>query len=73
MRNYDTKTKLLSTFIINSSLAVALIVFVTNLFYLETIWLSLNFQKNNILFVIVRNNIFMIKVNGATMNGRNGK
>ena len=73
MRNYDTKLILLFTLIIKSSLAVALIVFVTNLFYLETIWLSLNFQKNNILFVIVRNNIFMIKANGATMNGRNGK
>ena len=73
MRNYDTKTKLLSTLIIKSSLAVSRIVFVTNFFYLETIWLSLNFQKNNITFVLVRNNIFMIKVNGATMNGRNGK
>ena len=73
MRNYDTKLILLFTVIIKSSSAVALIVFVTNLFYLETIWLSLNFQKNNIIFVLVRNNIFMIKVNGATMNGRNGK
>ena len=73
MRNYDTKLKLPFTLILKSSLAVAFVVFVTNLFYLETIWLSVNFQKNNIIFVLVRNNIFMIKVNGATMNGRNGK
>ena len=73
MRNYDTRLKLPFTLILKSSLAVAFVVFVTNLFYLETIWLSVNFQKNNIIFVLVRNNIFMIKVNGATMNGRNGK